>query len=349
MDSPITNYGSPPPYHPCVLKQWVKKVISFSSQYNNTGWSADQVVGSPKVYPEHGDLNGAWASGSIDKHQFIELEFEHPVTPSAINIYETYNPGGVIAIKVLNLYNKWELLWQTHTPEVLSSSRIFSPPLKEVIFSTNRIRLDVDCTAANSWCEIDAVELVGLQQGAVAPVDDVAFIEEMKSLINNTDFSDVKLLINNEPLHAHRGILAARSSFFKNLFRSNQGSTLDLELSISYEELFAVMTFIYTNRVPQDCPYHTLITLYEVSSVFELPELKTAAMHRIISLLNCENVIDVFLRVKDNEKQGEVKSICMQFMASHLKEMSRNPAFETLPPNVIVKVVQEATMNLSLD
>lgn len=32
----------------------VSRVVQFSSQYNDNTWSANQVVGPPKVYPRHG-------------------------------------------------------------------------------------------------------------------------------------------------------------------------------------------------------------------------------------------------------------------------------------------------------
>jgi hypothetical protein len=32
----------------------VSRVIEYSSQYNNDTWSANQVIGPPKVYPRHG-------------------------------------------------------------------------------------------------------------------------------------------------------------------------------------------------------------------------------------------------------------------------------------------------------
>lgn len=36
-------------------------------------WSANAVIGPPRVYPQHGDLHGAWASSNIDAKQFIEV------------------------------------------------------------------------------------------------------------------------------------------------------------------------------------------------------------------------------------------------------------------------------------
>lgn len=36
-------------------------------------WSADQILGPPKVYPEYGDLHGAWASEECNLREFIEV------------------------------------------------------------------------------------------------------------------------------------------------------------------------------------------------------------------------------------------------------------------------------------
>jgi hypothetical protein len=36
-------------------------------------WSAQTVIGQPRVYPQYGDLRGSWASATKDAHQFIEV------------------------------------------------------------------------------------------------------------------------------------------------------------------------------------------------------------------------------------------------------------------------------------
>ncbi len=36
------------------IVEGVSRVIEFSSQYNDSTWSANQVIGPPKVYPRHG-------------------------------------------------------------------------------------------------------------------------------------------------------------------------------------------------------------------------------------------------------------------------------------------------------
>ncbi len=37
-------------------------------------WSASQVAGSPKVYPQYGDLRGAWAQQTTGPNEYIEVK-----------------------------------------------------------------------------------------------------------------------------------------------------------------------------------------------------------------------------------------------------------------------------------
>lgn len=54
----------------------------FTAQYGlyltetnsfNYRWSANSVIGVPKVYPRYGDIQGAWASADKNADQFIQV------------------------------------------------------------------------------------------------------------------------------------------------------------------------------------------------------------------------------------------------------------------------------------
>ncbi|GFO41974.1 F-box/lrr-repeat protein 4 [Plakobranchus ocellatus] len=339
----------PPPYHPSAVKQWASRVARYSSQYNNTTWSADQVLGEPKVYPQHGDIHGSWAMGTIDDKQYLELEYDIPVCPTAINIYETFNPGAVVAVKILDTNGRWEMLWSVKKPVHLTQSRIFSPALKETNSKTTQIRIEVNCKAAGTWCEIDAVELVGIREGAVAPVDDTEFFDSLESLVNNKEYSDVKFEIDGKKLYAHKAILAARSKYFADMFHGKTQDVVVLKLpSTSSKDMLAIFHFIYTNKIPRDCQIKSLINLTEVSTVLGIPQLKTAAMYKILESMTCSNVIDTILLLKDTDK-NDIKDVCLRFMAANLAEVSKTPGFERLPQSILVRVVQEATANMCLN
>jgi hypothetical protein len=76
-----------------------------------------------------------------------------------INIYETYHAGAILRILLRNKeLGAWKLVWESAFGALnIESSRIFSPELQKSLFKTNQVRLELDCTAANSYCEIDAV------------------------------------------------------------------------------------------------------------------------------------------------------------------------------------------------
>jgi uncharacterized protein YbbC (DUF1343 family) len=112
------------------------------------------------VWPNYGDIHNAWAQlPPFSENEFIELAYPVQVYVTSINIYETYHAGAVIRIKIKDLNrNEWISVWQSRTgAQVHEQSRIFSPELLSTNFKTNQIRLELDCTVANSYCEIDAV------------------------------------------------------------------------------------------------------------------------------------------------------------------------------------------------
>lgn len=144
-----------------IRRQWVSSVSNFSSQYDSTGWSAEKVIGPPKVYPKHGDIRGAWASGTKTNNEFIEVVFLEKVYPTEINIYETYNAGGTRKVEAKTDSGTWVTIYEAPKVEVIKASRIFKPPFIDANISINILKITIDCTSANTWVEIDAVELVG--------------------------------------------------------------------------------------------------------------------------------------------------------------------------------------------
>jgi hypothetical protein len=84
------------------VMQWAATVRGFSSQYSEANWSAQRVLGAPDVYPQHGDLVNAWASKSADDaDEWIEVGFTQPTRASAVELYETFNPGAVSEIELV--------------------------------------------------------------------------------------------------------------------------------------------------------------------------------------------------------------------------------------------------------
>ena len=84
---------------------WATAVIGCSSEYDDSLWSAKQLLGPPTVFPAYGDINGVWAAASVEGStmEYVELEFGGPMYVRGLEVYETYRPGAVVRVALRNV------------------------------------------------------------------------------------------------------------------------------------------------------------------------------------------------------------------------------------------------------
>lgn len=143
-----------------LLSQWAMEV-SGSSQYGEEGWSFAQAAGEPDT-EECGDYVTAWASAQSNSVEELVLEFRYPVIPTEVNIYQTYNPGSIVAVDlvsetgdIIELEDSADPLGNTPCPGV------FSFEIEGVDEAVMGVIIHLDQSEIANWNEIDAVELVG--------------------------------------------------------------------------------------------------------------------------------------------------------------------------------------------
>lgn len=141
--------------------QWAVDAVA-SSQYGDADYSALQATGFNDT-TWGADLPTAWAALEADAGiETLELYYEFPVVPHALAIYETYNPGAVVAVEVYDIASDaWVTVWEGEAAATEEAARIFEPELAPVDFKTDAVRLTVDTAAVSGWNEIDAVQLFG--------------------------------------------------------------------------------------------------------------------------------------------------------------------------------------------
>ena len=146
------------------LEQWAT-AAEASSQYTDDSWSAQQVIGAPDTL-EAGDNPTAWAAASADVEvETLVLVFAQPVNPTGIEIYESYNPGAIAKIEVLDPNtDTWVVVWEGVADTAGETMAVFSPELAPVDFATDQVRLTIDEPLIPDWNEIDAVKLVGITE-----------------------------------------------------------------------------------------------------------------------------------------------------------------------------------------
>ncbi|XP_067642352.1 F-box/LRR-repeat protein 4 [Eurosta solidaginis] len=173
------------------LDQYALHVVDFSSQYGSDysiSYTADNITGKPRKYPEYGDFPETYAMRTygdwwqrapshikeiqpqnlpkIPAHDFIVVYFEEYVLPEEIAVFETFNPGALVRIWAYTITKTWICLWesdQIHKPpqHIFNKARRFSPELKKINLPTRIIRLEFNHSYLSYFAEIDAVLLGG--------------------------------------------------------------------------------------------------------------------------------------------------------------------------------------------
>ena len=151
--------------HPVALATptivWASSVRGFSSQYTESSWAATQALGAPDVYPAHGDIAKAWASrGADDSDEWLEVGFDRAGSISAVQIYETFNPGAIDHVELITTTGR-RITAQpsgiTPTGTTSVSSSINLSCTTEPIVA---VRVHVASTKVPGWNEIDAIGVV---------------------------------------------------------------------------------------------------------------------------------------------------------------------------------------------
>jgi hypothetical protein len=125
-------------------------------------WGPEQATGAPDT-PEAGDKVTAWASRTPDGHrEWLRLTYASRITPVAVQIHETYNPGAVNRITA-NTGDDEHVLWTGTDPTSENSTLGISEIPLNSGSDVETITLYLDSPRVQGWNEIDAV---GLLDGA---------------------------------------------------------------------------------------------------------------------------------------------------------------------------------------
>jgi hypothetical protein len=134
---------------------WADQVVSVSSQYGTDSWSAAQVLGAPNVYPTISDHTSAWASEEADAGiETIEVSFEVAERIDLVQIFETYNPGAITRVDVLD---QGGAIIDTRQLSSAITAGKKTIELGCTVTPVARVRVTLDTRAVAGWNEIDAI------------------------------------------------------------------------------------------------------------------------------------------------------------------------------------------------
>jgi DNA-binding beta-propeller fold protein YncE len=151
-----------------LIRQWAIDAAA-SSSYDDPDWGPVQATGAPDT-PECGDWPTAWASEFPDEVDWLELAYAEAVFPTEIHVYESFSPGQIVSIEVLDLQGVFHEVYLSSPSSGACPGKLTVPVDLGIPVAAVRITID-HSILDDLWNEIDAVELVGHSTGLFVEVE----------------------------------------------------------------------------------------------------------------------------------------------------------------------------------
>lgn len=132
------------------------------SEKGTLEWSAAQAAGPPNT-KECGDMHTAWSTSLPNSTGQLILYYAQLVTPSSIRVYQTFNPGFITRIDVVDIYGDTHTVYQGAAGLLGACPFELIIPISDADYAANTIVIYLDQTRSlGGWSAIDAVELIGV-------------------------------------------------------------------------------------------------------------------------------------------------------------------------------------------
>jgi hypothetical protein len=135
-------------------RELVAELRRLETPYPN--YQTEQALGPPDA-PNRGDSPLAWCPATDGGKEWLLLEYETAVVPTAIVVHENSASGAVVRVTHYPVWGRETTLWEgTYSAAPGSSGGVAKLPVATGI-ATDRIKVYLDTGAVAGWNEIDAV------------------------------------------------------------------------------------------------------------------------------------------------------------------------------------------------
>ncbi len=166
--APVASVSAPAPVAPPASPEigagnviWATSARA-SSEYRSTEYSAARAVGAPDV-PRASDNGKAWASKLPDAGpEWIELAYAPPVAAAGVRVVQSFNPGAIVRIEVVDAEGKSVEVWTgpDRTLYAAGAVGVLDMSFPRAVGPVAKVKLTLDTARVRGANEIDAVGLL---------------------------------------------------------------------------------------------------------------------------------------------------------------------------------------------
>lgn len=181
----------------------------------------------------------------------------------------------------------------------------------------------------------------GLAGGVNAVPVTTAYSSQMRALVNDEEFSDVTFLVEDQPVYAHRAILAQRCDHFAAMFRSGMRESVERMVpipDISRQVFLLLLEYIYTDSVKIEV--ENAIELYIASDLYQLERLRDMCCTVVRRNLNAENAGPLLQNASESHCQI-LKEVCMAYMVENFDIVSKTDGIKQVSHTLLLEILSQ--------
>jgi hypothetical protein len=167
--------------------------------------------------------------------------------------------------------------------------------------------------------------------GILPPLLQSSFASDLqRHLVDSGSHYDVCFLVEQERVHAHRGILSARCEYFRLMFGVGfkEGDSADIHIEGTTSAAFkALLKYLYTDDMEVDDA--VLFDLAKSCDQYRVERLLNHCLHQLYKGITIQNAVMRLLQahtasVEGDPMWGKLKSTTMEYVTHNFKRIWNN-------------------------
>lgn len=181
----------------------------------------------------------------------------------------------------------------------------------------------------------------GLAGGVNAVPVTTAYSAQMRAMVNDEEFSDVTFMVEDQPIHAHRAILAQRCEHFAAMFRSGMRESVERRVpipAISHAVFLLLLEYIYTDTVKIEV--ENAVELYIAADLYQLERLRDMCCTVVRRNLNASNAGPLLQSAAENHCQI-LREVCMTYIVENFDIVSKTDGIKQVSHELLLEILAQ--------
>ncbi|XP_068107871.1 kelch repeat and BTB domain-containing protein 8 isoform X2 [Hyperolius riggenbachi] len=186
-----------------------------------------------------------------------------------------------------------------------------------------------------------------LVTNGVDPFHACTILQQLKAMYDENKLTDIVVQVENgKHFSCHRNVLAAISPYFRSMFTSGLTESTKKEvriMGIEAESMQLVLNYAYTSRV--QLTEANVQALFTASSIFQIPTLQDQCAQFMISRLDPQNCIGVFI-FADHYGHQELKEKAQEYIRKKFVCVTKEQEFLLLTKDQLISILDSDDLDV---